>query len=50
VPADAAAAKTVGELVVLLGHAAGSLESCAANYRAAESSVVKALSMTPVRR
>jgi hypothetical protein len=48
--AAAAAAKTVGELVVLLGYVAGSLETCAANYRAADTSVAKALSMMPVRR
>jgi hypothetical protein len=38
--ADAAAAKTVGELVILLGYVAESLESSAANYRAADRSAV----------
>jgi hypothetical protein len=42
--ADAAAAKTVGEMVILLGYAAQSLESCAANYRAASDSVITAVS------
>jgi hypothetical protein len=41
--ADAAAAKSVGEFVILLGYTAESLESCAANYRAADTSVVRAL-------
>jgi hypothetical protein len=48
--ADAAAAKTVGELMILLGYVAESLESCAANYRAADGSVVKAISTLPVHR
>jgi hypothetical protein len=48
--ADAAAAKTVGDLVVLLGYVAGSLESSAANYRAADRGVVKAISTLPVHR
>lgn len=47
--ADAAAAKTVGELVILLGYVAESLESCAANYRAADNSVVNALPLLPGR-
>jgi hypothetical protein len=47
--ADAAAAKAVGELAMLLGYAAESLESCAANYRAADTSVVKALPLLPGR-
>jgi hypothetical protein len=45
--ADAAAAKAVGELVILLGYIAESLETSAANYRAAEASVVRALSPRP---
>jgi hypothetical protein len=48
--AGAAAAKTVGELMVLLGYVAESLESCAANYRAADGSVVRAISTLPVHR
>jgi len=48
--ADAAAAKTVGELVILLGYIAESLKSSAANYRAASSSVVRALSVPPGHR
>jgi hypothetical protein len=48
--ADAAAAKTVGELMILLGYVAESLESCAANYRAADGSVVEAISTLPVHR
>ena len=47
--ADAAAAKTVGELVILLGYVAESLESSAANYRAADNSVVNALPLLPGR-
>jgi len=34
--ADAAAAKSVGEFVILLGYVAESLESCAANYQTTE--------------
>jgi hypothetical protein len=41
--ADAAAAKAVGELVMLLGYAAQSLVACAENYKAADSSVVKSM-------
>ena len=41
--ADAAAAKAVGQVVMLLGHAAESLQSCAENYQAADNSVVKAM-------
>jgi hypothetical protein len=48
--AEAAAAKSVGEFVILLGYVAESLESCAANYRTAESSVIRTLSIMPVRR
>ncbi|MGC1286261.1 MAG: hypothetical protein WA895_25385 [Streptosporangiaceae bacterium] len=47
--ADAAAAKAVGELVVLLGYAAESLQSCAENYQAADNSVVKAMPLLPAR-
>ena len=47
--ADAAAAKTVGELVILLGLCAESLESSAANYRAADNSVVNAMPLLPAR-
>jgi hypothetical protein len=48
--ADAAAAKAVGEMVILLGYIAESLESSAANYRAASSSVVRALPALPGHR
>jgi hypothetical protein len=48
--ADAAAAKTVGEMVLLIAYVANSLESCAANYRAASQSAVRAASAIPVRR
>lgn len=47
--ADAAAAKAVGELVMLLGHVAESLQSCAENYQAADNSVVKAMPLLPGR-
>jgi hypothetical protein len=47
--ADAAAAKAVGELVMLVGHAAESLQSCAENYRAADNSLVNALLLLPGR-
>jgi hypothetical protein len=47
--ADAAAAKAVGELVMLLGHVAESLQSCAENYQAADNSVGKAMPPLPVR-
>jgi hypothetical protein len=47
--ADAAAAKAVGELVMLLGYAADSLLACAENYKAADSSVVKAMLLLPGR-
>lgn len=47
--ADAAAAKAVGELVMLLGYAAQSLQACAKNYQAADNSVVKAMPLLPVR-
>jgi hypothetical protein len=48
--ADAAAAKTVGELVILLGYVAESLESSAANYRAADRGTVKAIPAFPGHR
>jgi hypothetical protein len=41
--ADAAAAKTVGELTVLLGYVAGSLESSAANYQAADAGTARTI-------
>jgi hypothetical protein len=47
--ADALAAKSVGEFVILLGYTAESLESCAANYRAADTSVANALPLLPGR-
>ncbi len=47
--ADAAAAKAVGELVVVLGYAAESLQACAENYKAADSSAVKAMPPLPGR-
>jgi hypothetical protein len=48
--ADGAAAKTVGELMILLAYVAESLESCAANYRAADSSVIRAVPTFPGHR
>jgi hypothetical protein len=48
--ADAAAAKTVGELVILLGYVAESLESSAANYRAADSGTARAVTALPGQR
>jgi hypothetical protein len=41
--AEAAAAKAVGELVMLLGYAAESLATCAENYKAADSSAAKSM-------
>jgi hypothetical protein len=47
--ADAAAAKAVGELVMLFGYVANSLLASAENYKAADSSVVKAMPLLPGR-